>query len=104
MPGLSWLRRTKHKRIEIDVCFAGSCLRAGSEAVLLEIEELAKSTGGCFAQQSGCLGGSSPSLPIALSHSFLFFSFVPSSLLFSLYPLVLVSLSCEPAAKVLVFW
>ena len=37
-------------RAEIHVCQAGPCRRAGGEAVLLEIEELAKSVGGRSAQ------------------------------------------------------
>eukprot|EP00966_Prymnesium_polylepis_P326418 7382335-Prymnesium_polylepis.1 len=40
---------------EILVCQAGSCRRAGSEAVLLEIEELAKGLR-CSVRSSGCLG------------------------------------------------
>lgn len=38
------------------VCQAGSCRQAGSAAVLVEIEELAKSVGGCRVEASGCLG------------------------------------------------
>lgn len=45
---------------EILVCQAGACRRAGSEAVLLEIEELASSVGGhAVVQPSGCLGNCS---------------------------------------------
>ena len=57
-------------RAEIHVCQAGPCRRAGGEAVLLEIEELARSVGGRSAQPgerlvdvtvqpSGCLGNCS---------------------------------------------
>ena len=38
------------------MCQAGSCRQAGSAAVLIEIEELAKSVGGCPVETSGCLG------------------------------------------------
>ena len=41
---------------EILVCQAGSCARAGGEAVLLEIEELAKGASACKVEGSGCLG------------------------------------------------
>ena len=41
---------------EIHVCQAGPCRRAGGEAVLLEIEELARNVGGVVVQSSGCLG------------------------------------------------
>jgi ferredoxin-NADP reductase len=42
---------------EIRVCHARSCRAAGSEAVFLEIEELAKIVGaGCAVKKSGCLG------------------------------------------------
>uniref|UniRef100_A0A7S4WEY5 FAD-binding FR-type domain-containing protein n=1 Tax=Alexandrium monilatum TaxID=311494 RepID=A0A7S4WEY5_9DINO len=41
---------------EILVCQAGSCRDAGSEAVILEIEELARSVGQCNVEASGCLG------------------------------------------------
>jgi len=44
---------------EILVCQAGSCRRAGSEAVLLEIEELASSVGAAVVQASGCVGNCS---------------------------------------------
>ena len=40
---------------EILVCQAGSCRRAGSEAVLAEVEELANGLG-CIVQASGCMG------------------------------------------------
>ena len=43
---------------EILVCQAGTCRRAGGEAVLLEIEELAKD-GTCSVEASGCLGACS---------------------------------------------
>ena len=42
--------------VEILVCQAGSCARAGGEAVLLEIEELAKGASACKVEGSGCLG------------------------------------------------
>lgn len=42
--------------VEILVCQAGACRSKGSEAVLLEIEELAKGLGDCVVQPSGCLG------------------------------------------------
>ena len=45
--------------VEIHVCQAGPCRRAGGEAVLLEIEELAKNVGGAVVQSSGCLGNCS---------------------------------------------
>lgn len=35
---------------------AGSCRQEGSQAVLLEIEELGQSVGGCHVEASGCLG------------------------------------------------
>jgi len=38
------------------VCQAGACRSAGSEAVLLEIEELAKGFRNCTVQESGCIG------------------------------------------------
>ena len=43
---------------EILVCQAGSCRGRGSEAVLLEIEELANAlvSTSCSVQGSGCLG------------------------------------------------
>ena len=42
---------------EIRVCHARSCRAAGSEAVFLEIEELAKIVGaGCAVKKTGCLG------------------------------------------------
>lgn len=41
---------------EIYVCHAGPCRRAGAEAVLTEIEELATVVGGCSVRESGCLG------------------------------------------------
>ena len=42
---------------EIFVCQAGSCRRGGSEAVLLEIEELANAVDeDCQVKPSGCLG------------------------------------------------
>ena len=41
---------------EILVCQAGSCRRAGSEAVLLEIEELGRVAPGCVVRPEGCLG------------------------------------------------
>ena len=44
---------------EIHVCQAGPCRRAGGEAVLLEIEELARSVGKVVVQSSGCLGNCS---------------------------------------------
>ena len=47
------------RSVEIHVCQAGPCRRAGGEAVLLEIEELARSVGGCMVQPSGCLGNCS---------------------------------------------
>ena len=40
---------------EILVCQAGACRRAGSEAVLLEIEELGKDSG-CTVRPEGCMG------------------------------------------------
>jgi hypothetical protein len=44
-------------RAEIRVCQARSCRAAGSEAVFLEIEELAKNVDtGCAVKKSGCLG------------------------------------------------
>ena len=44
-------------RTKIYVCQAGSCRRAGSEAVLLEIEELIQGTKkGVCVEASGCLG------------------------------------------------
>jgi ferredoxin-NADP reductase len=43
---------------EILVCQAGACRRAGSEAVLLEIEELSKGLG-CKVEPSGCVGACS---------------------------------------------
>lgn len=43
----------------IHVCQAGPCRNAGSEAVLLEIEELAAGLGRCTVQPSGCLGNCS---------------------------------------------
>ena len=43
---------------EVHVCQAGSCRRAGSEAVLLEIEELAKDLP-CAVHPSGCVGACS---------------------------------------------
>jgi len=42
--------------VEILVCQAGSCRRAGSKVVLLEIEELSKAIGQCKVRSSGCLG------------------------------------------------
>ena len=46
--------------VEVLVCQAGPCRRAGGEAVLLEIEELASSVGGSLkVQESGCLGNCS---------------------------------------------
>jgi len=44
---------------DILVCQAGACRRVGSEAVLLEIEELAKGLTQCSVQPSGCLGACS---------------------------------------------
>ena len=44
--------------VEVHVCQAGSCRRAGSEAVLLEIEELSKGLG-CVVRASGCVGACS---------------------------------------------
>ena len=44
---------------EVHVCQAGPCRRAGGEAVLLEIEELANNVGGVVVQPSGCLGNCS---------------------------------------------
>ena len=44
---------------EVHVCQAGPCRRAGGEAVLLEIEELANSVGGVTVEPSGCLGNCS---------------------------------------------
>jgi hypothetical protein len=44
---------------EVLVCHAGTCRRAGAEAVLAEIEELVNASGGsdyCTVRQSGCLG------------------------------------------------
>ena len=41
---------------KVYVCQAGSCRRAGSEAVLLEIEELIQGTKGVCVEASGCLG------------------------------------------------
>ena len=44
---------------EVLVCHAGTCRRAGAEAVLTEIEELVNASGGsdyCTVRQSGCLG------------------------------------------------
>ena len=43
-------------RTKVYVCQAGSCRRAGSEAVLLEIEELIQGTEGVCVEASGCLG------------------------------------------------
>ena len=43
-------------RTKVYVCQAGSCRRAGSEAVLLEIEELIQGTKGVCVEASGCLG------------------------------------------------
>ena len=40
----------------IFVCQAGPCSRAGAEAVLAEIEELADVVGRCSVRESGCLG------------------------------------------------
>ena len=45
--------------VEIHVCHAGPCRRAGAEAVLLEIEELAREAKGILVQSSGCLGNCS---------------------------------------------
>ena len=47
--------QAKAAAVEILVCQAGSCRRAGSEAVLLEIEALG-SPFGCSARPEGCLG------------------------------------------------
>ncbi|KAK3245078.1 hypothetical protein CYMTET_36734 [Cymbomonas tetramitiformis] len=44
---------------EIYVCQAGSCKAQGSEAVLLEIEELTKGLVGCSVRASGCVGACS---------------------------------------------
>ena len=45
---------------EIHVCQAGSCRRAGGEALLLEIEELATAAGtGCTVHATGCVGACS---------------------------------------------
>eukprot|EP00746_Dinoflagellata_sp_MGD_P128980 gnl/MRDRNA2_/MRDRNA2_63255_c0_seq1.p1 gnl/MRDRNA2_/MRDRNA2_63255_c0~~gnl/MRDRNA2_/MRDRNA2_63255_c0_seq1.p1 ORF type:complete len:473 (+),score=86.36 gnl/MRDRNA2_/MRDRNA2_63255_c0_seq1:102-1520(+) len=41
--------------VEIRVCQGGSCRRAGSKAVLLEIEELAKALGDCEVRPSRCV-------------------------------------------------
>jgi hypothetical protein len=46
-------------RAYVHVCQAGPCRRAGGEAVLLEIEELANNVGGVVVQRSGCLGNCS---------------------------------------------
>lgn len=43
----------------IYVCQAGPCRNAGSEAVLIEIEELAAGLGRCTIEPSGCLGNCS---------------------------------------------
>lgn len=53
---------------KIHVCQAGPCRRAGGEAVLLEIEELANSVGGVSVEPSGCLGNCSQA-PNALLES-----------------------------------
>jgi hypothetical protein len=45
--------------VEIHVCQAGPCRRAGGEAVLLEIEELVSGAGGVSVLPSGCLGNCS---------------------------------------------
>eukprot|EP00409_Alexandrium_fundyense_P003987 CAMPEP_0185908136 /NCGR_PEP_ID=MMETSP0196C-20130402/8266_1 /TAXON_ID=2932 /ORGANISM="Alexandrium fundyense, Strain CCMP1719" /LENGTH=73 /DNA_ID=CAMNT_0028628295 /DNA_START=27 /DNA_END=245 /DNA_ORIENTATION=- len=42
--------------VEILVCQASSCRRAGSKVLLLEIEELAKAVGQCKVRPSGCVG------------------------------------------------
>lgn len=42
--------------VGIVVCQAGSCRRAGSKVVLLEIEELAKTIGKCTVRPTGCIG------------------------------------------------
>lgn len=44
---------------EVRVCQAGTCRRAGSEAVLKEIEELVTGMGPCNVRPSGCLGNCS---------------------------------------------
>ena len=43
-------------RTDILVCQAGSCRRAGSEAVLVEIEELTKGIQNCRVNAANCLG------------------------------------------------
>jgi hypothetical protein len=51
------MSRPKTPAKDIYVCQAGSCLRRGSQAVLLEIEELANAVDSqCQVKGSGCLG------------------------------------------------
>ncbi|KAK3235285.1 hypothetical protein CYMTET_54504 [Cymbomonas tetramitiformis] len=52
---------------EIYVCQAGSCKGRGSEAVLLEIEELIKGFEGCSVNGSGCLGACSEAPNVAVA-------------------------------------
>lgn len=63
------------------VCHSGTCRSHGSEAVLVEIEELVKAVGGnCSVEPSGCLGycrQASSNVPtLFLGVHFVFFSFV----------------------------
>ena len=51
------LLQAKQPPPEIHVCQSSTCQAHGSEAVFLEIEELAKAVGGeCKVYKSGCLG------------------------------------------------
>lgn len=44
------------REIQVAVCHARACRNAGSEAVLFEIEELARGLGRCTVRESRCLG------------------------------------------------
>ena len=49
--------RDGHNNNTIHICQSGSCRRQGSEAVLLEIEELVSAVDNkCKVEASGCLG------------------------------------------------
>ena len=71
-------RRRHHARApqacEVLVCHAGTCRRAGAEAVLAGIEELVDASGGsgyCTVRQSGCLGycSEAPNAVVRRKHS-----------------------------------
>ena len=63
-------KESKNMRVmsdnEIYVCQSGTCRRKGSDATLVEIEELGHLVGGCTVEKTGCLGYCSQGPAVAI--------------------------------------